>query len=169
MAIQEDVEVLDNRLAAHGGMARFGNDDGYAVGRPEHVFPAVAAFAAAVEAGCSLLLVPSKSEIYCQDSTLPGNSLAGFTLAGAEVAEQWENGFICYGFPVGSNSFVKAKMMEKVEEVASKIRRALQVPVGERQRLWTVLRQSFNQQLDWWLTLVYPSLIHDAARRMDGS
>ena len=33
--------------------------------------------------------------------------------------------------------------------------------------LWTVLRQSFNQRLDWWLTLVYPSLIREAARRMD--
>ena len=29
------------------------------------------------------------------------------------------------------------------------------------------MRQSFNQQLDWWFTLVYPSLIQDAARRMD--
>jgi hypothetical protein len=167
VGIQEDVEVLNDRLAVHRGMARFGHDDGYAVGRPEHVFPAVAAFAAAVEARCGLLLVASKSEVYCRESALPGNSLPGFTLAGTEVGEQWENGFICYGVPVGSDTFVKAKMIEKVEEVARKIRRARQVLGGEKQGLWTVLRQSFNQQLDWWLTLVYPSLIRDAARRMD--
>ena len=147
VGIQEDVEVLDDRLAAHGGIARFGHDDGYAVGRAENVFPAVAAFAAAVEARCGLLLVTSKSEVYCRESVLPRNALPGFTLAGTEVGEQWENGFICYGVLVGSDTFVKAKMMEKVEEVASKIQRARQVLGGERQGLWTVLRQSFNQQL----------------------
>ena len=37
----------------------------------------------------------------------------------------------------------------------------------EHQSLWTVLRSSISQKLDYWLTLVYPSLVRPAAERMD--
>ena len=113
-------KVLDDRLAAHGGLSRFGHDDGYAVGRPEYVFPVITAFAAAVEAGpqqgwSPARLVHSKAGPQqvrfvppewnpalqfpaCQ--AVPGSNLA-------KVADQWENGFLC------SNSFVKVKMIER--------------------------------------------------------
>ena len=45
VACQEDVKSLDEKLAVAGGKAIFGNDDGYAMGPPEVVFPAVKKFA----------------------------------------------------------------------------------------------------------------------------
>ena len=65
VAIQKDVVELDGKLVAVGGMARFGQDDGYAQGPPEHVFPLVAAFVEAVRERCGLVLVPSKCAVYC--------------------------------------------------------------------------------------------------------
>ena len=90
---------------------------------------------------------------------MPANAIPGLTLAGTEVNGIWENGLIVYGVPVGSDEYVKIKMRQKVEEVAKGALRATQVLGSEKQGLWTVLRQSLSQQMDWWLTLVYPSLM----------
>ena len=68
MATPINMVNIDDRLATHPGMGRFGHDDGYAVSRPErsdlelelkHVFLAIVAFATDVEARCDLLLVPA--------------------------------------------------------------------------------------------------------------
>ena len=40
VAWHQEVRDLDAALAAHGGLARFGNDDGYLVGPPDIIFPA---------------------------------------------------------------------------------------------------------------------------------
>ena len=45
----EEVKGLDRDLAAAGGKAVFGNNDGYAMGPPEVVFPAVDKFASEVK------------------------------------------------------------------------------------------------------------------------
>ena len=167
VAIQRDVVQLDTQLSVQGGMAKFGQDDGYAVGPPDLVFASVDEFARNVEQRCGLKLVPSKSELFSRDGTLPPNCLPGVALAGKLVEGQWENGIIVYGVPIGSDSFVKSKMKEKVEEVRRSSLRAVQVLGGEKQALWALLRQSFVQQLDWWLTLVYPSQMLEAAMEMD--
>ena len=76
--------------------------------------------------------------------------LPGLSLAGCEVDGVWENGFVCYVVPIGSDTYVKEKMRQKVEEVAAEASRARRVLGRERQGLWALLRQSFAQQLDWW-------------------
>ena len=135
VAIQKDVVELDRALDSEGGMARFGQDDGYAVGPPEELFPAVARFSRSVEERCGLMLVPSKSEVYCRDGRLPPACLPGISLAGMEVDGTWENGLICYGVPIGSDNFVKAKLNLKVAEVKKGTARAIQVLSGEKQAL----------------------------------
>ena len=169
VAIQKDVVKLEQELKQTGGLARFGQDDGYGVGHPDSLFPGVRVFSREVEERCGLELVPSKSELYCKcrQGTLPPGCLPGVSLAGMEVDGQWENGFVCYGVPIGSDSFVKAKMKVKVEEVKEGTVRTRQVLGGEKQALWTILRQSFVQQLDWWLTLLYPSQVKEAALELD--
>ena len=74
---------------------------------------------------------------------------------------------ICYGVPVGTDNYVCRKLAEKVDELTDEAGIICQVLEGERQALWTVLRSSLSQKLDYWLTLVYPSLVSQAAARMD--
>ena len=125
------------------------------------------AFVLSVRARCGLELVAEKSAVYSRDGVLPPSTTPGIPLAGALVNGQWENGLVCYGVPIGSGAYVRHQLSLKVREVARKTLRARQVLASERQTLWTILRQSFQQQLDWWLTLVYPSLMVEAAREMD--
>ena len=76
---------------------------------------------------------------------------------------------ICYGIPVGTDVYVQHKLDEKVAEVAGEVSTVCEVLQEEHQSLWTVLRSSISQKLDYWLTLVYPSLVMvmAAAEKMD--
>ena len=78
--------------------------------------------------------------------------------------EPW---FVCYGVPIGTDKHVLHMMNKKVEEVALGARNCCSVLGEEKQSLWTVLRLSLSQQLDYWLQLCYPSHIRVAAERMD--
>ena len=168
VAIQKDVVVLDKVLENVGGMARFGQDDGYTIGPAKVVFPAVEKFTADVKERCGLSLQWSKTEAYCPSGVLPSFATQGIVLAGEIVDDVWENGFICYGVPVGSDKYVRSKLNLKVEEVTMGALRACQV-LGESEKmtLWQVLRQSISKQFDWWLSLVYPSIVREAARDID--
>ena len=55
----------------------------------------------------------------------------------------------------------------KVEDIAKGAKNACEVLKGESQALWSVLRLSLAQQLDYWLQLCYPSDILHAAQKMD--
>ena len=98
---------------------------------------------------------------------LPVEIPPGLIRAGAMVAGQWEPGMICYGVPVGSDSYVHQKLHEKVVEVEVEVEEISQVLEGERQALWSVLRSPISQKFDYWLSLVYPSQIKAAAESMD--
>ena len=54
VAWQRYVRILNHTLAQHGGSAKFGMDDGYAVGPPEIVFLALEKFAVDVQQQCLL-------------------------------------------------------------------------------------------------------------------
>ena len=66
---------------AHGGIAKFGMDDGYAVGAPEVVFTALERFAQQVEQNCLLVWEKSKTEVFSWNGILPVNCTQGFTRA----------------------------------------------------------------------------------------
>ena len=77
-------------------------------------------------------------------------------------------GFICYGIPIGCDTFVRTKLFEKVEEVAKGADKACEVLGKDSQALWTVLRSSVAQQLDYHMSLCYPSDMKAAAEHLDG-
>ena len=54
VSIQPDAVELDRKLGPRGGVARFGQDDGYAIGRPGDVHPAFQDFVTAMRACCGL-------------------------------------------------------------------------------------------------------------------
>ena len=114
-----------------------------------------------------MVLQKSKTEVFSWDGSLPAGTPDGLVRAGQEVAGQWEPGMICYGVPVGTDNYVEQKLEEKISEVVSEVETVCEVLEEEHQALWTVLRSSISQKLDYWLTLVYPSQVFAAAQSMD--
>ena len=94
MAWHQEVRDLDAALAEHGGLARFGNDDGYLVGPPEIVFPALEQFATRVRDKCLLQLQVTKTEVFTWQDNLPACTPQGMKRAGVQVGDQWHSGFV---------------------------------------------------------------------------
>ena len=167
IALHKFVRKLDAALARGGGLARFGMDDGFPVGPPQLVFPALEEFEREVREHCGLELQRHKCQVFSWQPVLPPNSIPGMPLAGTDVNGTFEPGMLVYGVPVGTDAYVKSMMNIKVEEIAMGAVRACEVLGEERQALWTTLRLSTQQKLDYWLMLVHPSLMQAAASRMD--
>ena len=109
---------LDAELAVSGGAARFDADDGYAVGPPAAVFPAIARFAARLEA-LGLELQVGKCACYS-----PRGGVDGYPVpAGSATAADGQHGFgdDVGGVPVGDATFVAAFMAAEVQKAVSKI------------------------------------------------
>ena len=88
--------------------------------------------------------------------------------AGVQVGEQWLSGFVCYGIPVGTSEYVKHQLCDKVQEVRSEVDRVKDVlGEGDGQAIWSILKCSIAQKLDWHLSLCYPSDISEAAGELD--
>ena len=64
VAWHKEVRELNAILAAHGGFARFGNDDGYLVGPRGIIFQALDSFATKVREKCLLHLQVAKTEVF---------------------------------------------------------------------------------------------------------
>ena len=148
-------------------MAKFGMDDGYAMGPPEVLFPALEKFAVEVEQQCLLVWERSKTEVFTWNGNLPVNCTPGLSRAGIEVNGIFEPGFLCYGVPVGTDKYVEHMLSEKIRDLEKVAKNTYDILVDERQSLWTILWLSLSQQLDYWLQLCYPSNIKAAAERMD--
>ena len=163
----KELQKLDAKLSAVGGMAKAGADDLNAIGPPEVVFPALEQFWAAVEAKTGLTLQRTKTEVFAWPGTeLPGMP-AGLKRGGEVVNGVFEDGFIMYGVPIGTDTFVKNCLERRVDEILEDANRASVVLASERQCLWTVLRSSILAQFEYWLMLVHPSQVEAAARRVD--
>ena len=78
-----------------------------------------------------------------------------------------EPGFLCVGVPVGSDRYVKHMLAKKIDQVEEEVQGAMLLLGEERQALWTILRSSTAHKLEYWLGTVHPSLMVEAAMRMD--
>ena len=157
---------VDAKLAAVGGCARFGWDDGYLLGPAAQVYEALETFSREVEEECGLVLQRCKTEVFTWEDDL-ADVPPGLVQAGQQVQGHWEPGMICYSIPIGSDKYVAQKLEEKVSEIVGEVEAVCEVLQEEHQVLWAVLRSSVSQKLDYWLTLVYPSQVRIAAARMD--
>ena len=83
------------------------------------------------------------------------------------VDGQFEPGFVFYGIPIGTDSFVEQMLRVKVEDITRGVERACQVLSGERQSLWTFLRSSLSQQFDYWSSLCYPSNVQAVVGQLE--
>ena len=84
-----------------------------------------------------------------------------------EVEGELVPGFICYGIAIGSTRYVRFKLGQKFKEVEDKARKTVDLLQGERQALWMLIRASKRYQLEYWLSLCYPSDTEEVAGQMD--
>ena len=160
------VRKLNETVTEHGGMAKFGMDDGYAIGPPNIVFTAVEEFARKVEQQRLLTWEKSKRMVFSWSGNLPPNSTPGLTRAGCFVDGEFEPGFLCYGVPVGTDRYVETMLEKKIEDISRAAKNSCEALDEERQALWAMLRLSLSQQLDYWLQLCYPTNIRAAAEKV---
>ena len=167
VAVHPAVVELNRELSAVGGLANFGNDDGFVVGPREVIFGAVYRFAARVFQRCNLTLSTSKTKVFLQNGEKPVEAPANMPRAGVVVEEQWLAGFMCYGVAIGSPEYVEYILGEKVEELRGDVDKVMALLEDHHHAAWVLLSTSFSQQLDYLLTLQYPSDMEGPARNME--
>ena len=171
VALQPSLRRLDEACGAggSGGMARGGADDITAIGPADIVFRAVVEFGREVEERCLLHWERTKSEVFSWDGVAPAGTpdSGGLPLAGEEVEETFQPGFLMYGVPVGTDEYCTHKLMEIARRIASDAQQTAQLLAGERQSLWTALRVSTSRRFDYWLQLAYPPVVEPVARWLD--
>ena len=109
-------------------------------------------FSRTVEGNCGLVLQRTKTEVFSWEGRLPAGTPPDLVRDGNGVTGQWEAVMTCHGVPVGSDNYVQQMLEEKVFEVAREVETVCSVLQEESQALWTVLRSSISQKLDYWLT-----------------
>ena len=161
------VKKLHHDLSEAGGLAIFGNDDGYALGPPASVFPAVQQFKEALQEHCSLTLQLDKCKVYHESGLMPPGAPPDMKRAGSLVNGEWCPGFLCYGVAIGSPTYVRNMLSEKVEVLKDEVDKVMGLLKNDNQAAWVLLSTSLSKQLDYSLTLQYPSDMLEPAAEMD--
>ena len=76
-------------------------------------------------------------------------------------------GFMCYGIPLGTETFVTHMLKLKAEEIAADANKTIEVLSGDRQALWSVLRLSTLAKFEYFSQLSPPSLCEPIASWLD--
>eukprot|EP00873_Tetraselmis_striata_P033129 jgi/Tetstr1/453393/TSEL_040375.t1 len=114
VAIHPEVQPCDTKLEVNDGAARFNADDGFLVGLPEHVWPALHAFRTSIKASVGLEVRFDKMQAY------NANMEAARREAPADI--EWpeldgHHGIAVLNVPLGSPKYVQAYMRGKAEEL----------------------------------------------------
>eukprot|EP00873_Tetraselmis_striata_P029379 jgi/Tetstr1/449643/TSEL_036711.t1 len=118
VAIHPEVQQCDNTLEINDGEARFNADDGFLVGLPEHVWPALHAFRTSIKASVGLEVRFDKMQAYI------ANMEAARREAPADI--EWpeldgHHGIAVLNVPLGSAEYVQAYMRGKAEELREEV------------------------------------------------
>ena len=155
------------RLQASGGLAIFGNDDGYAIGPEAAVFEALTEFTSDILEHCSLLLQITKTKVYEVSGCRPPEATLTMPLAGVKVEAQWLPGFTCYGVEIGLDAYIRHRLGERGEELIGEVDRVMHLLRDDTQPAWVLLSTALSHQLDYSLTLQYPSDMLEVATSLD--
>eukprot|EP00873_Tetraselmis_striata_P041767 jgi/Tetstr1/462031/TSEL_007102.t1 len=114
VAIHPEVQKCDTTLEVNDGTARFNADDGFLVGLPEHVWPALHAFRTSIKASVGFEVRFDKMQAYSADMD------AARREAPADI--EWpeldgHHGIAVLNVPLGSPEYVHAYMRGKAEEL----------------------------------------------------
>ena len=129
----------------------------------EVVIPAVIRFSEAIWKRCHLQLQWEKSAIFSWSGKLPEGSPTGVKLAGRMIDDRFENGFDCYGVPIGSEKYITSEIKDIAVSIANDAMKTVEVLSTNKQALWAALRLSVSQRFQYICQHVQPSLCEPVA------
>ena len=144
VALHPAIKELHRSLSAVGGLAVFGNDDGYCIGPPDVVFREIQTFKARALQICNLHLQETKTKVYLQSGVRPAEAPVNMPRAGLLVGDQWLPGFLCYGVAIGSVEYVEHVLGEKVEELSQDVKQVMRLLKEDHHAAWIFLSTSNN-------------------------
>ena len=116
-------------------------------------------FRASIREHCGLNLRLSKSLVYTQSGEMPPGAPDGMEQAGirAEEGGPWLSGFRCYGVYIGSDAYVRHMLKKEAERICGEIDQVMHLLRKDSHAAWILLSTAMAHQLDYSLTLQYPS------------
>ena len=165
VTIHPEVKALDARVAAHGGAARFIQDDGYVIGPAEAVFFAITAFEQELQTP-GLQLQRSKSSCFCPIGGLQDNPHRPADIPLGYADDGF--GIMVAGVPVGDEQFIHSKLDNKVRKALSKIDTlCTKLRDAHLQSMFCALRVGLAPMMDHWIQHCYPDDVKVAAETFD--
>eukprot|EP00873_Tetraselmis_striata_P039930 jgi/Tetstr1/460194/TSEL_005509.t1 len=174
VAIHPEVQQCDTTLEVNDGAARFNADDGFLVGLPEHVWPALHAFRTSIKASVGLEVRFDKMQAYSADME------AARREAPADI--EWpeldgHHGIAVLNVPLGSPEYVQAYMRGKAEELREEVDASLSKLLSAKpsrqythalhHHAWALLKHCMQHKAGYWLRNCLPSEVEAFAEAVD--
>ena len=132
------------------------------------MFKAVANFRDAILTNCGLNLRLSKCLVYTHSGVLPPEAPECMERAGCwDDHGNWLPGLRVYGVYVGSTDYVRFKLKMEATKICSEIDKVMHLLRNDLQSAWVILSSALVHQLDYTLTLQYPSDSLECAELVD--
>eukprot|EP00873_Tetraselmis_striata_P010489 jgi/Tetstr1/430753/TSEL_020538.t1 len=176
VAIHPEVQQCDTTLEVNDGAARFNADDGFLVGLPEHVWPALHAFRTSIKASVGLEVRFDKMQAYNADME------AARREAPADI--EWpeldgHHGIAVLNVPLGSPEYVQAYMRGKAEELREEVDASLSKLLSAKpsrrythalhHHAWALLKHCMQHKAGYWLRNCLPSEVEAFAEAVDAT
>eukprot|EP00873_Tetraselmis_striata_P027240 jgi/Tetstr1/447504/TSEL_034885.t1 len=176
VAIHPEVQQCDSTLEVNDGAARFNADDGFLVGLPVHVSPALHAFRTSIKASVGLEVRFDKMQAYS------ANMEAARREAPAEI--EWpeldgHHGIAVLNVPLGSPEYVHAYMRGKAEELREEVDASLSKLMSAKpsrrythalhHHAWALLKHCMQHKAGYWLRNCLPSEVEAFAEAVDAT
>ena len=102
---------------------------------------------------------------------LPAGAPAGMKRAGVQAEEggPWLPGFRCYGVFIGCTAYVKHMLKQEALRICKEIDQVVHLLRADNQAAWIILSSAMAHQLDYSLTLQYPSDVLECAATVDAA
>ena len=172
VTIHPEVCQLDAELGPHGGAARFDMDDGYAMGPPHVVFPAVMRFAQSL-LPLGLELQVTRCECSCPNGGLENHPdrPAHIPLGGMEASDGiFGFGVPVGGVPVGDSVYIIAYMDKEAQATMSTINNVNDKPCDlHLQSLYSVTLHSLAPKILYHVQHVFPEDGRQANAKVDAA
>eukprot|EP00873_Tetraselmis_striata_P042402 jgi/Tetstr1/462666/TSEL_000694.t1 len=174
VAIHPEVQQCDTTLEVNDGAARFNADDGFLVGLPEHVRPALHAFRTSIKASVGLGVRFDKMQAYSAAME------AARREAPADI--EWpeldgHHGIAVLNVPLGSPEYVQAYMRGKAEELREEVDASLSKLLSAKpsrrythalhHHAWALLKHCMQHKAGYWLRNCLPSEVEAFAEAVD--
>eukprot|EP00873_Tetraselmis_striata_P001906 jgi/Tetstr1/422170/TSEL_013023.t1 len=176
VAIHPEVQQCDTTLEVNDGAARFNADDGFLVGLPEHVWPALHAFRTSIKASVGLEVRFDTMQAYIVDME------AARREAPADI--EWpeldgHHGIAVLNVPLGSPEYVHAYMRGKAEELREEVDASLSKLLSAKpsrrythalhHHAWALLKHCMQHKAGYWLRNCLPSEVEAFAEAVDAT